>query len=118
MTDRIGWRLFGLIYAHPQPKSPDTTTIRNRAGQPLPTDFDGRVAEAFLISEKEVAQRRETLQAVCRSCHGRSWVTGHFARHQAVIAETNASVRAATEIMERIWKDGLALGARRRRQPL
>lgn len=110
MSDRLGWRLFGLIYAHRQPKSPDTTAIRNRAGQPLPTDFDGSVAEAFLISQKEAFQRRETLQAVCRSCHSRSWVTGHFARHQAVVTETNASVRAATEIMERIWKDGLALG--------
>ncbi|MBI9082821.1 MAG: hydroxylamine oxidase [Desulfobacterales bacterium] len=110
MTDRLAWRIFGLIYAHPQPKNPDTTVIRNRDGQPLPTDFTGKAADAFLISEKEMAVRRKTMQAVCLGCHDRSWVRGHFDKYQHVIAETNDAVRVATDLMGRIWKDGLAQG--------
>lgn len=110
MSDRLAWRIFGLIYAHPQPKSPDTTVIRNRDGQPLPTDFTGNTADAFLISEREMASRRQTMQAVCLGCHDRSWVRGHFDRYQHVIAETNDSVQVATDLMARIWKDGLAQG--------
>ncbi|MGD8250813.1 MAG: multiheme c-type cytochrome, partial [Desulfobacterales bacterium] len=40
MKNRLSWRIFGLVYAHPQPKSPDTTIIRNRNGRPLPTDLE------------------------------------------------------------------------------
>jgi len=35
MNDRLPWRLFGLIYAHPTPIA-DTTVIKNKAGLPLP----------------------------------------------------------------------------------
>ena len=40
MNNRLPWRIFGLIYAHPHPQNPDTTIIRNKDGLPLPTDFD------------------------------------------------------------------------------
>ena len=36
---RLWVRLFGLPYTHPQPKSGDTTLIRNKDGLPLPTTF-------------------------------------------------------------------------------
>jgi len=108
MTDRLPWRLFGLIYAHPQPKSPDTTVIRNAVGITAPTDFKGNFATAYLIDEEEMAQRTATMQAVCLSCHGRAWVGGHFKRLDNAIAETNHFVRASTGIMEAIWEAGLA----------
>ena len=41
MNNRLPWRIFGLVYAHPHPQSPDTTVIRNKEGQPLPTSLDG-----------------------------------------------------------------------------
>ena len=110
MNGRLAWRIFGLIYAHPQPKSPDTTVIRNDDNQPLPTDFAGGFASDFLISKDDISSRRETMQALCLGCHDRSWVRGHFEKYQHVIAETNGSVRAATDLMGRIWKDGLATG--------
>jgi hydroxylamine dehydrogenase len=56
MSDRLGWRIFGLIYAHPQPKSPDVTVIRNKGGLPLPTDLDGSFATEYLISDAEIAK--------------------------------------------------------------
>jgi len=108
MTDRLPWRLFGLIYAHPQPKSPDTTVIRNTVGISAPTDFKGNFATAYLIDEEEMARRTATMQAVCLSCHGRAWVGGHFQRLDNAIAETNHFVRASTGIMEAIWEAGLA----------
>ncbi|MBU2490467.1 MAG: hydroxylamine oxidase [Proteobacteria bacterium] len=110
VSDRLPWRIFGLPYAHPQPKSPDTTIIRNSAGQPLPTDFSGGFATDFLIGEKEMAQREETMRSVCGACHDTSWTAGHWARLEATIKDTNARVLAATKLMERGWKKGLAKG--------
>lgn len=110
ISDRLDWRLFGLIYAHPQPKQPDTTVIRNRAGLNLPTDFDGTPANAFLLDAPTRAQHRETMSATCRSCHDASWVAGHFKRLDHVIATSNAGMRTATALMESIWKQGLAKG--------
>lgn len=110
ISDRLSWRIFGLIYAHPQPKDPDTTMIRNRAGLSLPTDFDGTPAGAFLIDAATQAQRRDTMTATCRACHDASWVAGHFQRLDHAIATSNATVRTGTAIMETIWKQGLAYG--------
>lgn len=110
MSDRLGWRLFGLIYAHPQPKSPDTTSIRNQAGLPLPTDLDGRPAEGFLIDSDEIAARRGTMQRTCLACHATSWVTQHFERLDNTIVETNHQVRTATALMEVIWQKKYAQG--------
>ncbi len=90
MNDRLPWRMFGLVYAHPHPISPDTTVIRNRNGQPLPTDLDGGFATPFLIDAAEMDRRRRTLQAMCLGCHGTSWVNGQWARFENTLRETNA----------------------------
>ncbi|HSO20823.1 MAG TPA: hydroxylamine oxidase, partial [Desulfosarcina sp.] len=109
-SDRLGWRIFGLIYAHPQPRSPDTTAIRNRAGMPLPTGLDGGFATPYLISSDEAAARRKTMQRTCLACHDTSWVTGYFDRLDNTIAASNRSVLAATQLMQRIWDSGYADG--------
>jgi hypothetical protein len=108
MNDRIPWRLFGLIYAHPHPESPDTTIIRNRDGQPLPTDFAGGVADGFLIGKEEQDRRAATIQQTCLACHDTSWVSGFWRRFENTIEKTNASTKAATEIMQEIWARKLA----------
>jgi hypothetical protein len=110
MNERLPWRLFGLPYAHPHPISPDTTIIRNRNGQPLPTDLEGGTAAKFLIGREEMDRRRDVLQAVCRSCHGTSWVEGQWARLEATIRETNAKTLAATRLLSGAWRSGLAVG--------
>ncbi|NDY41947.1 hydroxylamine oxidase [Dissulfurirhabdus thermomarina] len=110
MNDRIGWRIFGLVYAHAHPKSPDTTVIRNRAGLPLPTELTGEPAAAFLIDKDEQARRRAAMQAVCRACHSRGWVEGHYARFDRAIETTNAMTLAATRILLRAWDEGAAKG--------
>lgn len=108
MSDRLGWRVFGLVYAHPQPKSPDTTIIRNKAGLPLPTDLDGTPASDFLISSKEVDQRRRTMQRTCLGCHDSSWVKSYFQRLDNTIHASNHAVLTATQLMTAIWKKGYA----------
>ncbi|MGA6926748.1 MAG: multiheme c-type cytochrome [Desulfosarcina sp.] len=110
MSDRLGWRIFGLIYAHPQPKSPDVTVIRNKSGLPLPTDLDGTVAADYLISVDEAAARRATMQRTCLACHDTSWVKGYFERLDNTIATSNDSVKTATELMQSIWDRGYAQG--------
>lgn len=110
MSDRLGWRIFGLIYAHPQPRSPDTTLIRNTAGLQLPTDLDGSLAADYLISADEAATRRTTMQRTCLACHDTAWVQGFFARLDNTIATSNASVKAATVLMHAIWDKGYAQG--------
>jgi hypothetical protein len=110
MSDRLGWRIFGLVYAHPQPKSPDTTIIRNKAGLQLPTDLDGSVAADYLISADEAATRRTTMQRTCLACHDTSWVQGYFARLDNTIATSNQSVQTATQLMLSIWEKGYAQG--------
>ena len=108
ISNRLPWRIFGLIYAHPQPKSPDTTIIRNKDGEPAPTSLDGAFATEFLIDEKEMDARRKTMQAACLSCHGTSWVRGQWQRFENTIHETNAAILTSTNIMREIWQKGLA----------
>lgn len=110
MNDRLGERIFGLIYAHPQPKSPDTTIIRNRAGLPLPTNLDGSCAQEFLISAEEAANRLATMQRTCLACHSASWVSGYFERLKNTVSVSNQSVRTATQLMQTIWDSGHAQG--------
>jgi hypothetical protein len=117
MNDRLSTRIFGLIYAHRQPKNPDTTLIRNSAGLGLPTDFDGTPASQYLIDDTEFDKRRKTLQAVCLSCHSTSWVKGHWLRYEHTIQTTNAATRTATDIMREIWKKGYASGLDRGASP-
>ncbi len=108
MSDRLPFRLFGLIYAHPHPLEPDTTRIRNKEGLPLPAGFDGTLATAHLIDEKERARRKSLMQSACLVCHGTSWVEGFWSRFENTLTRTNADTRAATRIMESIWDEGLA----------
>jgi hypothetical protein len=117
MNDRLPWRLFGLVYAHPHPRGPDTAIIRNRDGQPLPSDLDGGLASRYLIGTEEMAKRRQAMQTVCRACHGSSWVNGQWARLEHAIRETNAKTREATRILEEAWAAGLAVGPARNASP-
>jgi hydroxylamine dehydrogenase len=110
VKNRLPWRIFGLIYAHPHPKEPDTTIIRNKEGLPLPTDFGGGFASEFLLDERARAEARKTMQSTCLSCHDKSWVDSHWERFLNTIQETNAATGTATQIMVEIWKDGLAEG--------
>jgi hypothetical protein len=110
MKDRLAWRIFGLVYAHPQPISPDTSIIRNSRGRPLPTDLGGGFAQKYLISPDEQEQRTERMQAICLKCHDPSWVGGHFTRYRKTIASSNQAVKAATLLMETAWQKGLAKG--------
>lgn len=108
MNDRLPWRILGLIYAHPHPKSPDTSVIVNADGLQLATTLGGEPASKFLIDKDELDKRRDTLQKVCLSCHTRDWVNGHWQRLERAIATGNASTLAATEIVRQAWKHNVA----------
>jgi hypothetical protein len=110
MNDRLAWRLFGLIYAHPHPRSPDTTIIKNKGGLPLPTELTGEPAADFLIDSKEQDKRRKSMQSICLACHGRSWVDGQFARMENTIRTTNEMTLAATQVLMSAWDKGAAKG--------
>lgn len=117
MNDRLSVRLFGLIYAHPQPLSPDTTIIRNKAGLPLPTELSGEPAQVYLIDRKEQEKRRGTLQKVCLSCHSQNWVQGHFRRLDNTIKTTNQMTLTATQMMNAAWEKDLAKGPAQKDSP-
>jgi hypothetical protein len=108
MNDRLAWRIFGPIYAHAHPKSPDTTIIKNKAGLPLPTELTGEPASDFLISAEEQSKRNKTMQKVCFPCHGQTWVEGHFERFENTIKKTNDMTLAATNVLLAAWKRGAA----------
>jgi hydroxylamine dehydrogenase len=110
MNDRLSWRIFGLIYAHPHPKSPDTTIIKNRAGLPLPTELTGEPASEYLIDAAEQEARRANMKGVCLSCHGANWVDGQFARLENTIHTTNDMTLTATKILLAAWDQGAARG--------
>ncbi|MBA3029940.1 MAG: hydroxylamine oxidase [Desulfobacteraceae bacterium] len=117
MNDRLPWRIFGLIYAHPHPKEPDTTVIRNASGLPLPTDLDGTVAQGHLIDKNEMEQRKNTMEGLCLNCHDTSWVNAFWQRFEHSIARANQDVLSATLIMEDIWKKGYAQGIDKKQNP-
>lgn len=108
MNDRLPWRIFGVIYAHPHPKSPDTSLIRYKNGQPVPTSLDGDLATEFLITREEMNARQATLQKVCRGCHTRNWVDGHWSRFEQSLTNTNQMTLASTRLLESAWRDKLA----------
>ncbi len=108
MNDRLPWRIFGLIYAHPHPKSPDTTIIRNKNGQPLPTTLDGQLASEFLISNEEMNERKSRLQKVCSACHTQNWVDGHWARFENSVSEANKMTLTASSLLSKAWQSALA----------
>ena len=108
MNDRLPWRIFGLVYAHPHPREPDTSVIRNREGQALPTSLDGTLAKEYLIGPEEQSDRRDAMQAACLNCHDTSWVKGHWRRFENTIRKTDADVKIATGIMQDVWKANYA----------
>jgi hypothetical protein len=110
MNDRSSWRLFGLIYAHAHPKSPDTTIIKNKAGLPLPTELTGEPASPFLIDSKEQEKRRLAMQKICLSCHSQGWVDGHWTRLENTLKTTNEMTLTATKILLTAWEKGAAKG--------
>jgi len=110
MNNRISWRLFGIVYAHPHPRSPNTSIIRNKAGLPLATELTGEPASEYLIDPDEQKQRRQTMKRVCLSCHGSGWVNGHFDRLENTIKTTNDMTLTATEILILAWEKGAAKG--------
>jgi hypothetical protein len=117
MNDRLPFRIYGLIYAHRHPLSPDTTVIVNSQGQPLPTDFNGLEATPYLITEEEAKKRSQTMQGACMACHGTSWVKGHWARFENTIQKSNATLLTGTRIMQEIWQKGLARGLMQNANP-
>jgi len=117
VSNRLSWRIFGLIYAHPQPRSPDTTIIKNKDGLTLPTGFDGSVAKNWLIDEKTATDRTASMQAICRNCHDTGWVTAHWQRYEHTIRTSNAAVLTATSIMGEIWENRFAEGLSEGKNP-
>jgi hypothetical protein len=117
MNNRLAWRIFGLIYAHPHPQEPDTTIIRNINDQPLPTDFNGGFASNYLIDKNEMETRRKAMQAACLNCHDTSWVRGQWQRFENTIKTSNAEILNATKIMSDIWQQGYAQGLENNASP-
>jgi hypothetical protein len=116
-SDRLARRIFGLIYSHPQPASPDTTGLRNRAGLALPTELTGEPIAAGLIPPAEQAARTARMQKLCLGCHSTQWVDGHFARFNHAVATADGLVLAATKLVQAAWDRGLAKGLAQHASP-
>jgi hypothetical protein len=110
MSDRLPWRIFGLIYAHAHPQSPDTTIIKNKSGLPLPTELTGEQVSEYLIDAKEQGKRLQSMQQSCLSCHSTDWVEQQFARFEHTIKTTNEMTLSATKIVSTAWEQGAARG--------
>jgi len=117
MNDRIAWRIFGLIYAHAHPTSPDTTLIKNKAGLPLPTELTGEPVSEYLIDSGEQERRNTAMQKICRSCHTEEWVKGQFARIENTMKTTNEMTLTATKILLAAWDKGVAKGPAQKDSP-
>jgi len=104
---RLWVRLFGLIYSVPQPKSGDTTIIKNKDGLPLPVTFTGDPASEYLIDQQEQEKRQQIISNVCNGCHSTDWIHGHFAKLENTVNETNTMTRTATGLMSEAWEQGL-----------
>lgn len=100
---RLWVRLFGLIYSHPQPRSGNTTIIKNSEGLPLPTTFRGELALEYLIDKQEQERRLNIMKGICNGCHSTNWVNGHFEKLENTVKETNAMTLAATNLMLEAW---------------
>ena len=104
---RLWVRLFGLIYSVPQPKSGDTTIIKNKEGLPLPVTFTGEPASGYLIDKPEQEKRQQTVMNVCSGCHSTDWTQGHFAKLENTINETNIMTKTATDLLSEAWEQGI-----------
>jgi hypothetical protein len=104
---RLWVRLFGLIYSHPQPKSGNTTIVKNADGLPLPTTFFGGVATAYLLDSLNQFVRRDSMESLCQSCHSTPWTASHFARLDTITHETDLMTMAATQLVAKAWSAGI-----------
>jgi len=114
---RLWVRIFGLIYTHPQPVKGATWLLRSKDDLPLPVALDGTPAAEGLIGPDESNRRKRLMEGVCRSCHGSTWVSGHFAKLDATIRETDDMVRQATKLVAEAWARGLARGLPQKESP-
>jgi hypothetical protein len=110
MNDRIWWRIVGVIYSHPHPKSPNTAIIRNKAGLPMPTELTGEPASEYLIDAEEMAVRQGRMRNICLSCHSTQWVDNQFTRFENTIRTTDEMTLTATKIVSTAWEKGAAKG--------
>lgn len=104
---RLWVRLFGLIYSHPQPKSGDTTIIKNKDNLPLPTTFSGELAASYLIDTADQEKRIGSMKNLCNGCHSTDWTRGHFAKLENTIKETNEMTLTATKLINMAWEEGI-----------
>jgi len=104
---RLWVRLFGLIYSHPQPKSGDTTIIKNRDGLPLPVTFAGEPAAEYLIDKSEQDRRLTAMSSICTNCHGSNWTNSHFVKLDNTLKETDKMTATATNVMISAWEQGI-----------
>ncbi|NWF75975.1 MAG: hydroxylamine oxidase [Nitrospirae bacterium] len=100
---RLWVRIFGLIYTHAQPKSGDTTIIKNKDGLPLPVTFGGEQSSDFLIDKNEQKKRFKIMSNICNSCHSSDWINGHFAKLDKTIKETDDMIKTATNLIITVW---------------
>jgi hypothetical protein len=105
---RLWVRLFGLIYSHAQPKSGDTTVIRNKDGLPLPATFTNEPASEYLIDKQEQEGRVKIMSNVCNGCHSTQYTQGHFTKLEKTVAETNTMTLTATQLVGMAWDAKLA----------
>jgi hydroxylamine dehydrogenase len=107
---RLWVRLFGLVYSHPQPKSGNTTIIKNKDGLPLPTTFVNEPALEHLIGKEEQDKRFRYFRQVCSACHNTDWIDGHFDKLNTTIKEADAMTLAATLTLVDAWTKGVEKG--------
>jgi len=105
---RLWVRLFSLIYSHPQPKSGDTTIIKNKDGLPLPVTFAGQPASEYLIDRTEQDKRLRAFENICNDCHSMQWIKGHFAKLDNTVKETDEMTLAATKLVTKAWEESIA----------
>jgi hydroxylamine dehydrogenase len=101
--ERLWVRIFGLIYSHPQPKSGDTTIIKNKDGLSLPTSFTGEVGNRYLIDSTEQERRLNMMEKICQGCHSTQWVNGHFAKFENTVKEVDKMTLSATNLLLEAW---------------
>ncbi|MDH5202236.1 MAG: multiheme c-type cytochrome [Nitrospirota bacterium] len=102
---RLWVRLFGLVYSHSQPKSGNTTIIKNKDGLPLPTTFTGEPASEYLIDKTEQEKRFTIVKNICNSCHSTDWINNHFTKLEETTKETDKMTLAATKLMSNAWEN-------------
>ncbi|ABU82135.1 multiheme c-type cytochrome [Ignicoccus hospitalis] len=140
---RLWVRLFGLIYAHPMPRTgqhfklsveamPESTAealakqgltiAKALVGVKLPMPISlapdiktGKFLYATLpdgspglISEEEMAKRREQMVKICSACHNTEYAEYRMRLLDTQIEETNKATLKTTVLLLKAWQSGLA----------